>query len=244
MKNKDFFYLQYNKIDWKNQEETKINSFINNHIIQNAILKHPKDEIAIFDIGFGIGFFFKMLVPQLEEKYKTITLEGCEPSKVNFVYFKEHVSKELGIKIQGTQETFQNVDTDTKFDFITAIYVFPHFLSEDLENIVKKIHSMLKDEGKFVLVLADEKYLENKLKTEKDLFIEKHTTLYNGREYKEVLHYSDIPKIGKVIDYNREEAYYRDLFTDNRFNLDNKETLEDNGFVCTLFVFNKLPICL
>lgn len=241
MKNKDFFYLQYNKIDWKNQEETKINSFINNHIIQNVILKHPKDEIAIFDIGFGIGFFFKMLVPQLEGKYKTIALEGCEPSKVNFEYFKEHISKELGADIQATQETFQSVQIDEKFDFITAIYVFPHFLSEDLENIVKKIHSMLKDEGKFILVLADEKYLEKKLRKEKDLFIEKHMTLYNDHEYKEVLHYSDIPKIGKVIDYNREESYYVDLFTNNGFDVDNKETLEDKGFVCTLFIFKKLP---
>ena len=65
MKNKDFFYLQYNKIDWKNQEKTKINSFINNYIIRNIILKHKGSDISVFDIGFGIGFFFKMLLPAL-----------------------------------------------------------------------------------------------------------------------------------------------------------------------------------
>lgn len=43
MKNKDFFYLQYNKINWKNQTETKINSFINN--------------ISIFDNGFVCTLF-------------------------------------------------------------------------------------------------------------------------------------------------------------------------------------------
>lgn len=32
---------------------------------------------------------------------------------------------------------------------------------------------MLKEHGKFILVVANEKYLENKLKEEKDLFIKK-----------------------------------------------------------------------
>ncbi|MCR4279461.1 MAG: hypothetical protein NUV78_01850 [Candidatus Zambryskibacteria bacterium] len=68
MKNKDFFYLQYNKIDWKNQEKTKINSFINDYIIQNVILQHQGESVSIFDIGFGIGFFFKMLLATLQGK--------------------------------------------------------------------------------------------------------------------------------------------------------------------------------
>src|SRR3989338_8967864 len=87
MKNKDFFYLQYNKIDWKNQEKTKINSFINDYIIRNVISNHRGDSISIFDIGFGIGFFFKMLLPALEGKYKNILIEGCEPSRVNYDYY-------------------------------------------------------------------------------------------------------------------------------------------------------------
>jgi hypothetical protein len=60
-----------------------------------------------------------------------------------------------------------------------------------------------------------------------------------GKSYKEVLHYTDIPEIGKVIDYNREEAFYFDLFSNNGFTLENKEDLNDNGFMCSLFVFQK-----
>ena len=81
---------------------------------------------------------------------------------------------------------------------------------------------MLKDGGKFVLVLAEEKYIENKLKTEQDLFIEKRNITYGGKQFKEWLHYSDIPKIGKLVDYNREEAYYLDLFKNNNFKLNNQ----------------------
>lgn len=61
MKNKEFFYLQYDKVDWKNQEETRLNSFVNNFIIENIISKKQGDSIKIFDIGFDIGFFFEML---------------------------------------------------------------------------------------------------------------------------------------------------------------------------------------
>src|SRR3989344_1899383 len=152
MKNKDFFYLQYNKIDWKNQEKTKINSFINDYIIRNIILNHKSDNISIFDIGFGIGFFFKMLLSALQGKYKNIFIEGCEPSRVNYDYFLKKKPKKFseGITINTYKETFQDTKTDKKFNFVTAIYVFPHFLLEDLDDIVKKIYSMLTGGGRFV----------------------------------------------------------------------------------------------
>jgi hypothetical protein len=241
LKNKNFFYLQYNKINWKNQEKTKINSFISNYIIQNIILNHKNDSIAIFDIGFGIGLFIKMLINNFKKRYKDIIIEGCDPSKVNYEYFLNKKPKILGqdIILNTYQKTFQDVETKTKFDFITAIYVFPYFLFEELEMIIKKIYSMLKAKGKFILVLADEKYLEDKLKIEKDLFIEIRDLTYKDKRYKEILHYSDIPKIGKVIDYNREEKFYIDLFEDNKFILSHKGNINDSGFVCTLFVFEK-----
>jgi len=239
MKNKDFFYLQYNKIDWKNQEKTKINSFINDHIIQNVILKHEGDKISIFDIGFGIGFFFQMLASPLKGKYKNVLLEGCEPSKMNFDFFEQKKPKEESISIKTHKETFQNVKTDNKFDFITAIYVFPHFLSEEFEQIVQKIHSMLNEKGKFILTVANQEYIEKKLDREEDLFIEKRKITYNGKQYGETLHYSDIPEIGKIVDYNREESYYLDLFKNNNFDLVSKEDINDNGFIGTLFVFQK-----
>ena len=241
MKNKNFFYLQYNKIDWKNQEKTKINLLINDFIIKNIILKYKSNDIAIFDIGFGIGFFIEMLINSIKNKSKKIIIEGCEPSKVNYKYWLGKKAKitSQNIKVKTFKESFQNVETATKFDFITAIYVFPHFLSDELEGIVRKIYSMLKNGGKFILVLAEEEYLKEKLKTEKDLVIETTNITYNSKQYKEILHYSDIPEIGKVIDYNREKAYYLDLFKNNKFTLAHKENIDDNGFVCTLFVFEK-----
>jgi len=239
MKNKEFFYLQYNKINWQNQEKTKINSFINNFIIQNIILKKKSDEIKIFDIGFGIGFFLQMLQKNLSKSFKNITLEGCEPSYKNYKYFKSKPFNLKKIKLRIFNKTFLQTNTDTKFDFLTAIYVFPHFTSDELDDVAKKINSMLNNEGKFILVVANEKYLEEKLKSKKDLFIEKNTLKFAGKKYKEILHYSEIPQIGTIIDYNREEKLYLDLFKKNGFDLELKKDLDDNGFICTIFVFSK-----
>lgn len=241
MKNKSFFYQQYEKINWENQEKTKINSFVNNYIINNIILKHKSSTIKIFDIGFGIGFFMKMLYKNLWKSYKNITLAGCEPSDKNYDYLmnKKPLMVKKNVELKFYKNTFQNVKVDEKFDFITAIYVFPHFSQEDLKDIAKKIYSMLEETGKFILVVADEEYLKEKLKTKKDLFIENNTIEMDSKEYKEVLHYSDIPKIGKIIDYNREEQYYLDLFNKNKLKLVQKKDLDDNGFICTIFVFEK-----
>lgn len=241
MKNKDFFYQQYEKINWENQEKTKINSLVNNIIIDEIILKHKSKEIKLFDIGFGIGFFIKMLYKKLLKHYKIINLSGCEPSEKNYNYLlnKSPLNVKNNVKLDFYKETFQNFKIDKKFDFITAIYVFPHFSQEDLHDIVKKIYNMLEEKGKFVLVVANEEYIKDKLNSKKDLSIENNIINLNGNTYNEVLHYSDIPKIGKVIDYNREENYYLDLFKNHNLRLIQKKNLNDNGFICTIFVFEK-----
>lgn len=240
MKNKNFFYQQYEKINWENQEKTKINSFVNNFIIQEIISKQKGSSIKVFDIGFGIGFFIKMLYKSLSPIYKNIVIEGCEPSAKNYNYFiKKPLNFRKGVQLKTHNNTFLNTKTDEKFDFITAIYVFPHFVSEELGETAKKINLMLKQSGKFILVVANETYIEEKLKSMKDLFIERNAVEFDGKKYKEVLHYSDIPKIGKLIDYNREEQFYPDLFKKYGFKLNQKKDLDDSGFICTVFVFQK-----
>jgi SAM-dependent methyltransferase len=237
MKNKEFFYQQYEKINWENQEKTKINSFVNDFILRGVITKINKPKIKIFDIGFGIGFFIKMAYQYLNKKYKEVVIEGCEPSEKNYNYFIKN-NRDLS-QIKSYKKTFLDTFTDNKFDVITSIYTFTAFVFEDLEPTAEKINEMLEKKGKFILVVANEGYLAGKLKSMKDLFIEKNMVEYNGKEYEEVLHYSDIPEIGKVIDYNREERFYIDLFTKKGFKLSLKRDLDDNGFICTVFVFEK-----
>lgn len=242
MKNKNFFYQQYNQINWKNQENTRINGFINNYIVENIILKKTDDSVSIFDIGFGIGFFLETLKEKLGQKFKRIKLAGCEPSQVNFGYFKTNKEQEIEevVSLSVQSETFLNAEIeDNAYDFVSAIYVFTHFLFEELELAVRRIHSILKPGGKFILIVANEEYLEEKLASQKDLFIERTEEEFNGKKYKQVLHYSRIPEIGTVVDYNREDRLYIDIFTKFGFKLDKRERINDSGFISTLFVFEK-----
>ncbi|MCB9812438.1 class I SAM-dependent methyltransferase [Candidatus Nomurabacteria bacterium] len=240
MKNKDFFYLQYNKIDWKNQEQTGINSKINDLIINKYFLVHDAKSISIFDIGFGIGFFLKRVAEQLGGEFDNVLLEGCEPSRVNFENassIKNVTSKNISVQLH--DNSFQDFNTNSTFDFVTAIYVFPHFLSEEFPEIASKIFKMLKPRGKAIIAVANQEYIENKLHTETDLFIERQNITHNNNDYKETLHYSAIPGIGTVVDYNRDEQFYLDIFAEAGFNLFEKQDVEDNGFIGTLFVFEK-----
>jgi len=240
MKNRDFFYLQYNKINWANQEKTHINEQINQYVIDQIILKHPGTEIAVFDIGFGVGFFLNMLRQQLNERFERITLSGCEPAKLNYEHFANNKpDSAANVSWHLFEETFETVEPGQQFDFITAIYVFPHFLAANLPDVAKKIASLLKESGRFVLVVANEKYLKEKLASQKDLFIEKSKVTLNGESYEEVLHYSDIPSIGKIIDINREKRFYIDLFKSDLFTLIGDNEVNDNGFLCNVFVFEK-----
>lgn len=240
MKNKEFFYLQYEKLKWENQEKTKINYSIYNFLIKEIFLKKKGPEIKIFDIGFGVGLFLEMLRSNLIKAYKNIILEGCEPSDKNYKHFEQKQKNiEKGIKLKTHKKTFLGTQTDTKFDFITSIYTFTAFVLEELEESAKKIYSMLNEKGKFILVVSNEEYLKEKLKTKKDLFIEENIIEFDRRKYKEILHYSKIPEIGNVIDYNREEKFYLDLFEKNKFKLVEKRNLDDNGFLATIFVFEK-----
>ena len=102
------------------------------------------------------------------------------------------------------------------------------------------MYSLLNKGGKVILIVVNDKYIKDKLSSSKDLFIEKNNVTYNSKSYNEVLHYSDIPSIGKVIDYNREDKLYVDLFKANKFSLYSKEEYSDNGFICTIFVFEKV----
>ena len=60
MKNRDFFFQQYDKINWTNQEKTHLNVAVNQFIIDEIISK-KSTPFSIFDIGSGIGFFISML---------------------------------------------------------------------------------------------------------------------------------------------------------------------------------------
>lgn len=228
MKNADFFYRQYDKIEWENQKETGLNKGIYHHIIKEIFDKTSSDHLRIYDIGFGVGLFFTMIQDELEGY--DLELAGCEPSEKNFNAFTND-----NVEVQN--KAFQDISPQQTYDFVTANYVMPEFIPEDLDNVVRNVKEMLDSDGEFIMTTANEEYLKNKLDDREDLVIETDTIEFDNESYEEKLYYAQIPEIGTVIDYFREERFYNDLFTKHGFELVEKEVIEDSGFVCTLFRF-------
>ncbi len=238
-RDKKFFYEQYEQLNWKNQEETKINSQVNDYISDEVIMRHENESISLFDIGFGVGFFITNLSEKLKTKYKYICIEGCEPAKVSYEHFsKKDIS---GVELKISNQSFLDISSDKTFDFITAIYVFPHFTFDDLESVIKKINSMLNIRGKFIMVITSEKSYKEGLVKGKDLFnlVEDNKVIYQGKEYQEYLHKSLIPGIGDVYDFNRDEALYLEMFKNNGFSVNGQKELNDGYFLNKILVFEK-----
>ena len=233
MKNRDFFYQQYDKINWANQDKTNLNIAVYKFVIDEIVSK-SKRPFTLFEIGSGIGFFIKMLKERFGNE---ITIEGCEPSQKSYDHFAKNDEGKESATIY--RNTFQELDISKTFDFITAVYVFPHFIEADLGAIARKIVAMLNPNGKLVIVVSNEEYLRKKLETKKDLFIEQNAIEFKGKKYKEYLHYVEIPDMGTVIDYDREEDYYKDILEDAGLKLIEKKNITSDEYVCTIFSFEK-----
>ncbi len=108
-----------------------------------------------------------------------------------------------------------------------------------MNDVVAKIRSILKKSGQFIMAVGNEDFLNEKLAHQPDKLIKTNTITYDGKTYREIFHYSYIPKIGSIVDCNREENYYLDLFAKHEFKLDTRALINDCGFICTLLVFSK-----
>jgi 2-polyprenyl-3-methyl-5-hydroxy-6-metoxy-1,4-benzoquinol methylase len=244
LSDKAFLYQQYNELDWPQQEKTNMNGFINAFIINQIIFAKQSLKIKIFDIGFGIGAFIRMMIEKTKENTE-LFIEGCEPSEKNYHYFSNALLPlRAGIRLKIHPNTFLQTQTEERFDFITAIYVFPHIVKEELSVTAKKIHAILEPGGSFIMVVANEKYLKEKIHTGRSAYtlLQQTQIEYDGKKYVEYLHYTDLPGIGRILDYSREENFYIDVFRKNGLCLVQKNDLEDSGYVCSVFEFRKTEV--
>lgn len=241
MPDNDFLYLQYNELNWPYQAQTNMNGFINEYIIDEVISAGQLSEIKVFDIGFGIGAFIRTLIEKINQQ-TILIIEGCEPSQKNYSYFLNNfpVLRD-GISLKTHPKTFLQTQTKKRFDFITAVYVFPHIPRDELTGTAKKIHSMLVPGGRFIMVVMNEHYLKARLESNEEVFslLKKSEFDFGGKKYTEYLHYSDLPGIGRIMDYSRDENFYLNLFIGNGLNLFLRKDLEDSGYICSVYVFQR-----
>lgn len=232
-------YEQYNAIEWKNQITTRLNEPVNMFIIEKYLTISDKDELRIFDIGFGVGFLFTMVTEKLSSVYNKIYLDGCEPASKSFQYFTEHTPRYENVEFGVVNSPFLTFDTNNAYDVITAVFVLPHIDIHDLVLVASKISTMLNAEGKCIIVIANELQWKQRVHQHEYELLDLEEVELFGRKYKQVLNKTSLPQIGVVTDYNRDEKLYIDMFENQGLILKARTDLEDQGFISTVLVFQR-----
>ncbi len=118
-----------------------------NSLIQSFPSIHYKVS-GVLDIGSGVGQLFNWL-----KNKGAIEIVGIDPSERNIRTSKEMYPWVLSI--QATLHEFASHEQE-KFDTAFAVLVFEHI--EDLGEAFRDIHSLLKDDGEFYLIIADKDF--------------------------------------------------------------------------------------
>ncbi|MFA5211397.1 MAG: methyltransferase domain-containing protein [Patescibacteria group bacterium] len=241
MKDGNFFYEQYNKLNWIKQKNNKINYSVMDFIIDNIFLKDKIENIKIFDIGFGTGNFFEKIENKINNFSKKNIIAGCEPAIKNYKFVKNKITKFKNIKLKISNKSFLETSFKNKFNYIAAIYVFPHFVVKDFSKIIKKIKIMLEKKGKFILVISKDLDLKNNeiVNDKKYNFINQEDFVFKGKKYKQFLHTTKIKNVGNIAGYRRSEQFYIDLFLKNDFSLIEKKYIKNNEFNSAVLVFSR-----
>ncbi len=107
--------------------------------MQEMLLKYLKKGEHILDLGCGSGRDSKAF---LEGGYKVTALDGSEKlCKIASEYIGQDV----------IYSTFEEFESDIKFDGIWACASLLHLPYEELKEVMKKISNMLKENGYFYL---------------------------------------------------------------------------------------------
>ena len=176
-------------------------------------------ESTILDIGSGIG---RMAVPFTEFLSEKGRYEGFDIVKKGVDWCNGNISKKypnFNFKLIPLKNDLYNLNTEEvaselifpyeneTFDFVFLTSVFTHMMPEDLENYVKEIHRVLKNDKKcFTTFFILDQESENKM-------------LQNGKKnfpYK-FGNYSLMDKTVKEANVGFQKEYILNLFSKNGF---------------------------
>lgn len=102
-----------------------------------------KKGMKVLDVGCGWGG----LAIHLAKKYG-VEVVGITPAKEQLAYAKQ---KAKGLKVKVALTTWQDFETNTKFDRIVSVGAFEHFGPKNYRALFEKLQGWLKDDGFFLL---------------------------------------------------------------------------------------------
>lgn len=163
----------------------------------DRLIKKNRQKIEIVDLGCGAGYYS---LPLLKLGYN---LTCVDLSKKNLNIFREKLKKarEKKLKVEIINSSIEKYSPSKKFDVVLCSEVLEHV--NNSEEIIKKIYSLLKDDGVFILCIP------------------------NGFGTYEVFFDWPLILLRKLFNIKNDPGrYHRNFFTLRRI----KEILSDNGF--------------
>lgn len=131
----------------------------------------------ILDIGTGTG-----VIPRNMAKYGARFI-GADISE-NQIKYAEKLTKQSGLDIKYIVSSAEELDLPVKsFDAVTACQCFYYF---DHKRLFPKIHSLLKNNGHFLIMFMEWLYFESDIVRHSDAIIKKYNPFWSGSEHENV----------------------------------------------------------
>ncbi|HOK41074.1 MAG TPA: methyltransferase domain-containing protein [bacterium] len=134
--------------DWANEYDNTLGKVKRHHLLLDLVVKksNVKNCEKVLDIGIGTGLLSLKFL-----KAKDCQITGIDNSKEMLKICKEKINElKLTDKIQLKQMDAHNLDfPDNSFDIVASTVSLHHI--KDKLPVIKKIYSILKQDGRFVL---------------------------------------------------------------------------------------------
>ena len=164
--------------DYKSEKRTKL------HYL-NFILDHIPYNARIIEIGADNGAFAEEIL----EKKPNIDFTFVEPNIEMHNKLKNFTKNKIHTDISTIKDNENN-----KFDFVIGIHVFDHIVN--ISEVMKKISTVLKKDGKLFGVVHDESsILASILGSRWPAFCLQHPQLYNHKSINDFLESNNFKKV-------------------------------------------------
>lgn len=127
-------------------------------ILRAYINKHEKKNVSIFDLGIGNAFIEKSM--QVKSK-KNIEVVGLDIAENNLKKIEKTLQNFKGIK--ANFDEFLKINFERKFDTVLALEVMEHIDPEKTFKTYKKINSIIKKNGAFIVSVPIFENLKEKI---------------------------------------------------------------------------------
>ena len=147
---KNYDYTRY----WEGRDYEHTAEFL----ALKKLLPHGMErDKSIIDIGGGFG----RLIPIFKDYFGSITVFDYSQKLLDLA---KQTGKEIGVNVKTVQCDIYKLSTCTpdKFDYAAMIRVSHHL--NDLQSVFEQIHDILKDEGIFILEIANKMHFKSVIK--------------------------------------------------------------------------------